>query len=77
MGKGTSIYSRMRFGSDVMVKRLYKTPASFYIVNLDTRVGTKQAFDAMDSLAEDAKRQGVPTAPHKFNMYCITCTSSS
>lgn len=69
-GRGKERVDRLRFGSDAMVKKLYKTPVRFYIGNWDTRVGTKQAFDTMNSLVEEAKRQGIRAAPHEFNMYC-------
>ena len=46
-----------------LIPKLYDRALRFYIGNLDTRVGTKNAFDLVCGLAEEAKNHRIRSAP--------------
>lgn len=55
----------------IVMKALLRMPTRFYMGNLDRRVGTRQAFEVVHLLAEQANTmEGVRSPPHEFIMYC-------
>jgi len=51
------------FDLENLIPKLYNRTIRFYIGNLDTRVGTKNAFDLVSRLAEEAKNHRIRSAP--------------
>lgn len=69
--KASSKLARASLMDPVVMKALLRMPLRFYMGNLDRRVGTRNAFEVVHQLAEQAsKMEGVRSPPHEFVMYC-------
>ncbi|PXF42641.1 hypothetical protein BWQ96_07645 [Gracilariopsis chorda] len=61
---------RASLHNDTVISGLMRIPVRFYMGNSDTRVGTRNAFEAVHLVAERAAEEGVRSPPHEFVMYC-------
>lgn len=61
---------RASLHNESVTEGLMRIPVRFYMGNSDTRVGTRNAFDAVHLVAERAAEEGVRSPPHEFIMYC-------